>query len=296
MYPAEILSLFPPFPRTNRVFVAMSFDERFRLLWEAVIQPAVASVSADGKPLEAHRVDLTRKSDSVITEIVQEIAQARLVLVDVSTIGWLDSATGTGRCVRNSNVLYELGIAHASRLPEEVIVVRGDSDPLDFDIAGVRVHQYSDDVHAARARIAELVSDAMKSVDQRRSIAVQRALRTMDPVMYLLLQEFGAVAHPAPTTFGEMLGGFERQGAIRRLVDGGMLEAVFPSLPPDFMERSVASLVRYRKTRFGSCVFGAAREEMGFERAFQQWLNTDKGKEWIAQQGSAAAEQLFKMP
>ena len=290
MYPADILNLFPPFARTNQVFVAMSFDERFRGSWERVIRPAIAAVSHDGRPLEAHRVDMTRKSDSVITEIVQEIAHSRMVLADVSTIGWLDGVTGKGRPVRNSNVLYELGIAHASRLPEEVIVIRGDSDPLDFDIAGVRVHTHPADPEAARVAVAELLTDALKSVDQRRSIAVRRALRTLDPVMYLILQEFGAIEHPAPRTPGGMLGGLERQGAIRRLVDGGMLEARFGPLPDDFMERPVAELARYHKTRFGAAVFVAARAEMGFAAAMERWLATEAGRKWLAAQGAAAAE------
>lgn len=294
MYPADILNLFPPFPHTNKVFVAMSFDERFRDVWQGVFQPAVESVSCDGKPLEAHRVDLTRKSDSVITEIVQEIAQSRLILADVSTIGWLGRWPATRRPARNGNVLYELGVAHASRLPEEVIVVRGDSDPLDFDIAGVRVHPYSADPAAARETIQGLFCDALKSIGQRRTIAVKKALQSLDPIMYAILQEFGDIEHPAPQTIGAVLGALERQGAIQRLLAGGMLEAKFGLLPDNFMERPIASLVRYCKTQFGAAVFGAARESMGFARALQQWLGTDKGKEWVTQHGADAVEQLSR--
>ena len=284
MYPADILSLFPPFPHTNRVFVAMSFDEHFQSVWEQVFVPAVAAVSVDGKPLEAHRVDLTRKSDSIITEIVREIAQSRLILADISTSGWMDGQGTTRRPIRNANVMYELGIAHATRLAEEVIVVRGDSDPLDFDIAGVRVHRYSNNSEDARARIAGLLLDAGKSVDQRRSVAVRRALKSLDPVMYLILQEFGDIAHPSPKTTGEMLGSMERQGAIQRLLACGMLEAKFGPLPDDFMDRPVAELVRYTKTRFGAVVFGAARDEMGFAEAFARWSATEAGQEWLAEQ------------
>jgi hypothetical protein len=294
MYPADLLNLFPPFARTNRVFVAMSFDERFRPLWDAVIKPAVEKVLVDGIALEAHRVDLTRKSDSVITEIVQEIAQSRLILADVSIVGWLEGEVGRPRAIRNANVMYELGIAHAARLPEEVVVVRGDADPLDFDIAGVRVHQYSEEPNAARDRIAELLTDALKSVDQRRSVAVRQALKSLDPVMYLILQEFGDIPHPSPRTLGQILGSLDRQSAIQRLLAGGMLEARFGPLPDDFMARPAAELARYRKTPFGAAVFGAARHEMDFADAIGRWVATEAGKKWLADQSIAAAADVSK--
>jgi hypothetical protein len=39
MYPANYFGLFPPFPRENTVFVAMSFDPRFQTRWSNVIVP-----------------------------------------------------------------------------------------------------------------------------------------------------------------------------------------------------------------------------------------------------------------
>src|SRR5512139_2233994 len=63
MYPAEVLALFPPFPRNNRVFVAMSFDDRFQLRFDEVLRPAIEGIEYLGQKLVAHRVDLTIKSD-----------------------------------------------------------------------------------------------------------------------------------------------------------------------------------------------------------------------------------------
>jgi hypothetical protein len=292
VYPAEILALFPPFPRTNRVFVAMSFDRTFDDVWENVFSPAVADTVWQGAPLLAHRVNLTRKSDSVITEVVQEIAQSRLVMVDISTMGWLHGGAPHQRPVRNANVMYELGIAHAARLSEEVIIVRGDSDPLDFDIAGVRVHQYPTDKSAARNLIQSLLTDALASVDQRRHVAVKRALRTMNPQMYLYLQHFGDMRPPATRTMGQMLQAIEEQEAMRHLLSEGMMEAKFGPLPDNFMERPVTELVRYEKTPFGAAVFAAARQEMGFYEAIKNWIATDAGKAWLAEHGSAPVEKL----
>lgn len=118
----------------------MSFAEEFTARWENVIVPAVGSIELDGSSLEPHRVDLRKVSDSVLTEILDGIARCRFFVADISTIGRLDN-----RAVRNANVMYEVGLAHAVRLPEEVILLRSDDDELDFDVRNIRVHRYDPD-------------------------------------------------------------------------------------------------------------------------------------------------------
>lgn len=292
MYPAEILNLFPPFAHTNQVFVAMSFDERFNPTWEHVFSPAAAAVSAGDAPLSAFRVNLARTSDSIITGIVQSISRCRLVLADISTIGWQRERFRRKLPIRNSNVMYELGIAHAARLPEEVIIVRTDSDSLDFDIAGVRVHNYPWDVEAGRAKIASLLRDALASIDQRRSIAVAKAVQSLDPAMFLILHEAGDVAHPTMNSLVQALASTERLGAIHRLLAGGMLTTMFGPLPDNFMERPVGELARYRKTRFGIEVYVAARHAMGFNDALTRWLPTDDGQRWLDERRQRATPDV----
>jgi len=82
-----------------------------------------------------------------------------------------------------------VGLAHASRLPEEVILFRSDENELDFDIAGIRVHNYyPNDIDNARTKIKGLIRDALKSIDLHKSIAVQKGLQSLDFPMYALLQ------------------------------------------------------------------------------------------------------------
>jgi hypothetical protein len=57
MYPAHGVALFPPFPQGHRVFVAMSFDPRYRARWTEVIAPAIARVSLGGTRLDPFRID-----------------------------------------------------------------------------------------------------------------------------------------------------------------------------------------------------------------------------------------------
>lgn len=284
MHPYELLGLFPPFPRDETVFVAMPFLG-FDARWNNVIQPAISEVQFDDKPLKAHRVDLTVKSDSIMAEVVTHIARSRLVLADVSTIGWTRTRFRKVRPVRNGNVLYELGIAHASRLPEEVIVIRSDTDPIDFDLAGVRVHHYDPDERlAAVTTLKHLVTEALKAVDLRRNVAVQRALMSLDLTMYLLLIRGFAIPHPAASTVGDVLAGAEYVAAINRLLAGGMLETKFKTLEPKMVtgfREPLDQLVSYGITRFGNEVLIAAREKIGYFKAVGEWTETPDGKKWI---------------
>ena len=70
MFPRNYFGLFPPFPRENKVFVAMSFDDQFQSRWENVISPAIRNVSVNNTPLEPHRIDTRRIGDSILTEIL----------------------------------------------------------------------------------------------------------------------------------------------------------------------------------------------------------------------------------
>jgi len=173
VYPANYFGLFPPFPRKDTVFVAMSFDEQFEKRWTDVIGPAIANVKPNGNALAAIRVDSRRISDSILTEILSGIGTARLVLADVTTIGYMDG----GRAIRNANVLYEVGLAHAQRLPEEVLLFRSDNDNLLFDVANVRVNTYAPDQAPDEARklISDCVEAALREVDLRRNLSDQRS-------------------------------------------------------------------------------------------------------------------------
>src|SRR5688572_24479525 len=132
MYPAAFFGLFPPFPRTDQVFVAMSFAPQFDARWRDVIQPAIRRISANNIRQEPRRVDASIVGDSILTEILQGVSQSRLVFADITSRNHLGAEP-----VRNANVMYEVGLAHAVRLPEEVLLFRSDADPLLFDVAQV---------------------------------------------------------------------------------------------------------------------------------------------------------------
>ena len=181
MYPYHYMGLFPPFPREQTIFVAMNFDSRFDDRWQRVIKPAVRSAG-----LEPKRVDMGQISDSVLTEILRGIANCKLFFADISTIGHIGE-----KAVRNGNVMYELGIAHARRLPEEVLIFRSDDDPLPFDVTNVRVNDYDPnaDSEKAKSRVSGAIKDALKEIDLKRHLATKAAVESLDAVAWGILDQ-----------------------------------------------------------------------------------------------------------
>lgn len=188
MYPLNTFTLFPPFPRENKVFIAMDF-ERFNQRWENVIKKGVEDVKHNGKPLEAYRVDIGKVSDSILTDIVYSISRFQLFLADITTIGKLPMGQNKEKAIRNSNVMYEVGMAHSVRLSEEVILFRSDEDELPFDIANIRVNKYDPDNNPedAKKKIKDAIEEAFKEINLQKQFAVSRAAESLDFHSYLVL-------------------------------------------------------------------------------------------------------------
>lgn len=228
MYPAQFFGLFPSFPQENKVFVAMGFDKQFQSRWEQVIKPSIVEIG-----LEPYRVDASRISDSILTEILSGIGKSRLILADVS----VDS-----KGVRNGNVMYEVGIAHAMRQPQEVILFRSDKEKLLFDIANIRVNTYDPDgdPKGAGRSVKGALSEALREIDTTKSLAVQRAAEALDQEGFLILAEAAAnraVRHPQLRTMGQVLAGMARVNAIPRLLELGLLTALYPKLSSETLEK-----------------------------------------------------------
>jgi hypothetical protein len=131
-----------------QVFVAMSFAPQYPQRFNDVIAPAIRAITIEGTLLQPYRVDLSKSDDSILTEIMEGIAHAQLVLADVSSIG-KDSVSGIP--YRNGNVMYEVGIALACRQSHEVLLVRDDSDRFLFDVSTIP-HMTMDFTDTTKAR------------------------------------------------------------------------------------------------------------------------------------------------
>lgn len=267
MYPSSFFHAFPPFPREQKIFVAMSFEERFQKRWEDVIRAGILSIEVNGKALEAHRVDIRRVSDSIVTEILQGISQYLLVLADVTTIGHVGD-----RPIRNANVLYEVGIAHAIRLPEEVLLFRSDSDPLIFDVANIRVLSYDPDNDPVSARnlVSETVISALREVELRRHFAVDRAVQSLDFNSCMVLVEAArpeGIEHPVMRTMRDVMSATDRIRAISRLLDFGAIKTEYRRVTPETLHLthsgSAEEMVQYKATPFGAAIIAEMGHRQG---------------------------------
>jgi hypothetical protein len=296
MYPATFFGLFPSFPLNRRAFVAMSFDHRFDARWETVLRPGIATVPCDGQYLDPDRIDLTMSGDSVVTGILKDLSQCRVIVADITSLG-----THERRTVRNENVLYEVGLAHAVRLPEEVILFRSDHDPLAFDISNVRVHEYDPDGNPAEAltRVRDVIAGSLQELDLRRHLTITRAAAALNAADITVLSRAQSTDTPVvpPVTLGHAV---TIGSAISRLLEIGALCTEFrdPSggWPTAPQMRDDVSFIRYRTTPLGTALFEHVRERMGFGGSQSQQLLIDAFSVDESTESVSAAEAPSKTP
>jgi hypothetical protein len=156
------------------------------------------------------------------------------------------------------------------------------ASPKRFDLSNVRVNEYDPDRNPkeARRQVADAVSTALKEIDLRRSLAVERAVRALDENgLTVLMAAHGedGVQNPALNTIAEVLGSIGHIQALPRLLDAGLLRVEWlaaPSFTPKEYPRMTdftRKHVRYRLTPLGEAtraaymdrVLAAIRPAMG---------------------------------
>lgn len=137
-------------------FVIMPISEiapyeegHFKRVYEYVIKPAV--IKAGFTPL---RADEVKQTNFIIIDILKQIVKSSMCICDISA--------------RNPNVLYELGIRQAYRLP--VTIIRDSKTPRIFDIQGLRDIEYNenlriDNVNCSIESIAETIMNTYYNTD-----------------------------------------------------------------------------------------------------------------------------------
>jgi hypothetical protein len=227
----------------------MSFDSRFDARWENVIRPALSHIRLNDASLEPHRVDLTSAGDSILTEILDQIARCRVFVADITALDQLNK-----RAIHNQNVFYEIGLAHATRLPEEVLIFRSDDYELPFDISNVRVHRFDPDGNPDEARkmVTETVMNSLRELDLKRNLAIRQAAERLDCESCFVLaeaQQQRGVTSPPRQTMGQALSAGARLDAIARLFDLGAIRTEFMKITDETisanLDVSAEKLVRY---------------------------------------------------
>lgn len=181
----------------DSVFVAMDFRPDWLGRWTDVFQPAIESIQIGGRPLRAERVDTSKTGNSILTEIVDGVAHAQMVLADISvTARWAE-----GKRIRsspNGNVMYEVGIAVACRQEGELLLVRdkNDPEPALFDVGHLPIIGFdpNDTVGSAQIIQAALL-DRLRERQLVRDLRVDRLLRGLAaPHVALMLKHDGGAA------------------------------------------------------------------------------------------------------
>jgi hypothetical protein len=240
----------------------MSFSERFGPRWETVIAPAIRSVQFNRVELEPCRVDARQVSDSILTEILGGISESRLVFADITSVG-----EASGGPVRNGNVMYEIGLAHATRLPEEVLLFRSDCDRLLFDVANIRVNDYDPDGSpiGARETVQRAIMNALSEVQLQKNVAVNRALQALDlPGLNVMARALEGLQHPETRTMGQVLSAGTTERSISRLLDLGLLRTEVSEIKAaDLNAPNMNGMLRYRITPFGTAALNAYAQTSG---------------------------------
>jgi nucleoside 2-deoxyribosyltransferase len=112
-------------------FVIMSFAPEQRGVYDAVIKPTFE----EDLGWECWRVDERRGAGNIVRQIVEGIAQATLVVADLTAL--------------QSHVLYELGVAHTLGVPVLTLAQRG-GEAMPFDLRSYRYLEYEDTAAGAR--------------------------------------------------------------------------------------------------------------------------------------------------
>ncbi len=99
------------------------------------------------KGVEIRKADEIFSTNPVYDDIVQEIQNAQIIVVDISG--------------KNTNVFYELGIAHTLKQSQTIILTHDEYKEMPFDIAHFRIIHY-DNTIAGSSRLKKSLS---KTID-----------------------------------------------------------------------------------------------------------------------------------
>ena len=222
MHPNTFLRTFWRAELRPEVFVAMSFDPIYTDRYTSIIERAITAITYRGQKLSASRVDLSQSGDSILTDIIDGIAHSVMVLADVSTVG---NDSKSGRPYRNGNVMYEVGLALASRHASEVLLIREDKAPFLFDVSTVP-HMHIDfaDATAARTALSQELVARLKEIDHIHDARLAVAVASLTSQERQVLA--GAAHYEMNQVFWFKAEGLGVLAAVPRLLDKGLIRTV----------------------------------------------------------------------
>lgn len=193
MYPKKFWNEFRLLKWPDEVFVGMWFDdENVSKRYFPIIEKAISQTLL--KPRFLKKI-IT--GDSIPIDIMEGIIECKLVIFDISPITKIGDDY-----IRNSNVMYELGLAHTWRNPEEVIVLRDDNGNLPFDVSQMGVVQYDlGDKVTSIEEIKKTILFRLNQIEKIQRSIVRKAAESLTIQAYTLLRlSKGKIFHSAGLT------------------------------------------------------------------------------------------------
>ncbi len=181
MHPRVFLETFWRNDLRDEVFVAMSQSPTYEPRWQGLLRPAIEAEPLSGLTLRANRVDTQKSGDSILSSISDGIAHAQIIVADISvTFSWQDG--DKERHERNGNVMYEVGLAIATRQPVEIVLVRDDDKPLLFDVSSIPVLKFDPkDNVASILKIRASIADRIGERNLIKDLRVSKTLASLSP-------------------------------------------------------------------------------------------------------------------
>lgn len=122
----------------KRAFMVMPFsDDIVRQAYEHCVKDVFKR-----KEIEIRKADEIFTTNPVYDDIVQEIQNAQIIVVDISG--------------KNTNVFYELGIAHTLKQTQTIILTHDEYKETPFDIAHFRIIHYDNTIEGSSRLREEL--------------------------------------------------------------------------------------------------------------------------------------------
>lgn len=182
----------------DQVFVAMPFSKPFQKAYDTVIEPAIRSVTVNGRQLVPRIINrATSGSPDIHEQIFDAILHSRLVVADLTVQASCKNDNGSVRWQANANVAYEVGLAAAWRNPEDILFIhQGHPDhQYSFDVQSLRHVEYS----LSPASIHSLANEFVRALNQSSFLAkksFQKILESVSPSALQFMHQEARRAFP----------------------------------------------------------------------------------------------------
>jgi hypothetical protein len=177
----------------------MPFTTPFEHAFESIIDPAIRSVSVDGRQLVPRIINRgTSGAPDIHEQIFDAILHSRLIVADMTVQSSYATDDGALRWQANANVAYEVGLAVAWRNPEDILLIHQDhpGHQYSFDVQNLRHVQYDLDSSSSIKRLADEFVRALNQSGFLAKRSFQKLLESVSPSAIQFMHQEARRAFP----------------------------------------------------------------------------------------------------